>query len=84
VADIAVVAAPDARMGEIACAFIVTRSGAPMALSDIAAFLSAAGMARQKTPERLEFVHELPRNPTGKILKHELRAQLRAHALPSI
>lgn len=80
IADIAVVAAPDARMGEIVCAFIVTRSGAALSLSDIGAFLAATGLAKQKTPERLEFVADLPRNATGKILKHELRACLRADA----
>ena len=36
-------------------------------------FLRAQGLMIQKIPEQLEIVAEVPRNPTGKILKHELR-----------
>ena len=38
-------------------------------------FLKRAGLMAQKIPEQLELVDELPRNPTGKIPKHELRAR---------
>ena len=36
-------------------------------------YFASAGLARAKAPERLEIVAELPRNATGKVLKHELR-----------
>ncbi len=36
-------------------------------------FLREQGLMVQKLPEQLEVVEELPRNPTGKVLKHELR-----------
>jgi acyl-CoA synthetase (AMP-forming)/AMP-acid ligase II len=39
----------------------------------MAAFCREAGLMIQKIPEQLEVVDVLPRNPTGKVLKHELR-----------
>lgn len=80
IADAAVVAFPDARMGEIVCAWIVARPGAAVTLDSVRAQFAAAGVARQKTPERIQLVTELPRNSTGKVLKHELRARARAAA----
>ncbi len=38
-------------------------------------FMKGRGLMLQKIPEQLEIVTEVPRNPTGKILKHELRAR---------
>ena len=38
-------------------------------------FLKAQELMRQKIPERLEYVDALPRNPTGKVLKQDLRAR---------
>lgn len=73
VADAAVVAAPDDRMGEIVRACIVLSSGASLSLDDIRNHFSAAGIAKQKTPERLSIIDELPRNASGKVLKHALR-----------
>jgi non-ribosomal peptide synthetase component E (peptide arylation enzyme) len=45
----------------------------PLSFEEMGAFLKEQGLMLQKVPERLELVDELPRNPTGKILKHELR-----------
>ena len=73
VADAAVVAAPDERMGEIVRACIVPAPGAEITLDEIREHFFAAGIARQKTPERLSIVDELPRNASGKVLKHQLR-----------
>jgi len=42
---------------------------------DLFKFLTEAGLAKQKVPEQLEVVEAIPRNPSGKVLKHELRAQ---------
>jgi non-ribosomal peptide synthetase component E (peptide arylation enzyme) len=46
-------------------------------LEDIVAYLKEEGIATFKLPERLEIRDELPRNPLGKILKRELRDELR-------
>jgi acyl-CoA synthetase (AMP-forming)/AMP-acid ligase II len=73
VAEVAVVAAKDERMGEIVHAVVVTRSGETLTLEAIRSHFANAGVARQKTPERLTLVEALPRNATGKILKHLLR-----------
>ncbi len=74
ISEAAVVAAPDLRMGEVVCAFVIARPGAEVTLDGIAAHFEAAGIARQKTPERLVLVDDLPRNSTGKVLKQQLRA----------
>ena len=73
VADVAVVAAPDDRMGEVVRACVVLKPGTALSLDDVRAHFAQQGIAKQKTPERLTIVDELPRNASGKILKHELR-----------
>lgn len=74
VADAAVVGLPDDRTGERVCAVVVPQDpAAPPTLEDVLAFTVEAGLAKQKTPEQLEIVDRLPRNPTGKVLKFELR-----------
>ncbi|QKS00325.1 cyclohexanecarboxylate-CoA ligase [Sphingomonas sp. CL5.1] len=80
IADAAVVAFPDERMGEIVCAYVIARAGADVTLESVRAFFATSGVAKQKTPERVVCISELPRNSTGKILKHELRARARAEA----
>ncbi|MCU1458588.1 MAG: AMP-dependent synthetase and ligase [Actinomycetia bacterium] len=79
VAECAVVAAPDARLGEHACAFLRMQDGvrAPD-LAEVKTGLDAAGLARQKWPEELHVVEEFPRTPSGKIQKFVLRKELRA------
>ena len=74
VADVAVVAAQDARMGEVVRACVVLVPGASLTLDDVRGFFAGAGVARQKTPERLTVIAELPRNASGKVLKHVLRS----------
>ena len=71
--DAAAVAAPDARLGEVVGAFVVLQPGASLDLPEVGRWFRAAGLAVQKTPERLEVVTELPRGPGGKVLKVELR-----------
>jgi len=77
VADVAVVAYPDEVLGERACAVVVPRPGQTVTLAEIVAYLRDLGIATFKLPERLELRDELPRNPLGKILKRELRDELR-------
>jgi acyl-CoA synthetase (AMP-forming)/AMP-acid ligase II len=74
VADAAVIGLPDDRTGERVCAVVVLQEGEPApSLDDLVGFTVANGLAKQKTPEQLEVVDALPRNPTGKVLKYELR-----------
>lgn len=81
VAEIAVVAAPDARLGEHACAVVRMQPGAaPLTLGDVTAHLEGVGLARQKWPEELRQVDDFPRTATGKIRKVDLRAWLRSGA----
>lgn len=77
VAEVAVVATPHPRLGEGVCAFVVLRPSAEITLDDIGSHFAAAAVARQKTPERLEIVAELPRTPAGKVKKFELRGRFR-------
>jgi acyl-CoA synthetase len=78
VAEVAVVAAPDARLGEHAAAIIRVREGqSGPTLEDVRVHLAAAGLAKQKWPESLYEVAELPRTPSGKIQKFRLRQQVR-------
>jgi len=77
VAEVAVVAAPDSRLGERVCAFV--RMLPDMERPDLARIQSVlrdAGLARQKWPEQLEFAADFPRTPSGKIKKNVLRQQL--------
>lgn len=78
VAEVAVVGVPDPVKGELVCAVVVLRPGGRVALADLVEHCRASGLARQKTPEAMEIVDELPRNSMGKILKQELRARLGA------
>jgi len=79
VAEVAVVAAPDERLGEHGCAFFRMQPGcAPPDLEAVRSHLSEAGLARQKWPEEVRVVEELPRTASGKVQKFVLREQLRA------
>jgi acyl-CoA synthetase (AMP-forming)/AMP-acid ligase II len=74
VAEGVIVAAPDSRYGEVVAAVVVPIPGARLELGDIAEHFSAAGLARQKTPERLVLVDSLPRTAVGKVRKADVRA----------
>lgn len=77
IAECAAVGYPDEMLGERLCLFVVPRAGtrAPT-LDDVVEHLRSTGLAVYKLPERLELIDELPRNPTGKLVKRELRALL--------
>jgi cyclohexanecarboxylate-CoA ligase len=78
VADVAVIGVPDPQSGERVCACIVLKAGAaPLALIDLRTFMEGRGVMRQKIPEQLELLDELPRNATGKVRKDQLRARFR-------
>jgi acyl-CoA synthetase (AMP-forming)/AMP-acid ligase II len=78
VAEVAVVAAPDERLGEHGAAFFRMNAGSDTpSLGDIRTALDEAGLARQKWPEEVHGIDEFPRTPSGKVRKVELRNQLR-------
>ncbi|MPV48759.1 3-phosphoshikimate 1-carboxyvinyltransferase [Pseudactinotalea sp. HY160] len=75
VEEVAIVAMPDARLGERACAFVVPAAGARVTFRTMQRFLDDARVAKQYWPERLEVVEELPRNAVGKVQKFRLREE---------
>jgi len=78
IAEVCVVGLPDDRLGERAAAVIRLREGAAApTLEDVRAHLGEAGLARQKWPESLHEVADLPRTPSGKVQKFVVRRQLR-------
>ncbi|HMC40928.1 MAG TPA: AMP-binding protein, partial [Acidimicrobiales bacterium] len=78
VAEVAVVAAPDVRLGEHAAAVVRTGPGYdPPTLEDVRAHLGSTGLARQKWPEEVVVVDDFPRTASGKIQKFKLRELLR-------
>ena len=78
IAEAAAVGAADDTYGERVCAFVVVNAGTQFGLDDAARHFADCGLARQKTPERIVLVPELPRTASGKVQKHLLRAQLNA------
>jgi acyl-CoA synthetase len=78
ISEVAVVAAPDARLGEHAAAVIrVGPGGSAPPLDAIRTHLESAGLARQKWPEEVVVVEDFPRTASGKIQKFKLRQTLR-------
>lgn len=76
VSDVAVIGLPDDERGELVCAVVATATGAePLAFVEMQDFLKGKGLRMQALPERLELVEAVPRNASGKIVKHELRKQ---------
>jgi len=70
----AVIGIPDARLGEVGMAFLVTRTGDPAQAAEIAAWCKDE-MANYKVPRAIEIIDELPMNAGGKVAKEELRAR---------
>jgi cyclohexanecarboxylate-CoA ligase/acyl-CoA synthetase len=77
----AVVAVPDERLGEKGCAYVVLRPGAAVTLEELSAHLESRRVTRQKWPEALRVVAELPMTATGKVRKVELRERFEAEAV---
>ncbi len=75
VGQVAVVGMPDDRLGEVGVAFVVPRSGQTVDPDELVAWCRDH-MANFKVPRSVRVVDSLPLNPTGKVMKFELRAQL--------
>ncbi len=84
VSEVAVVGAPDPKLGERGCAFLRMQPGisAPDLIT-VREHLEARGLARQKWPEDVRTIDEFPRTPSGKIQKYVLRQRLRDEAQPA-
>lgn len=79
VAEVAVVAAPDERMGEHAAAVFRMLPDLPAPqLSDVRDYLDRCGLSKQKWPEELHQVEDFPRTASGKVQKFAIRDRLQA------
>jgi fatty-acyl-CoA synthase len=72
VVEAAVVGRPHERWGEVPVAFVALREGAAVEEDELLSFCGER-LAKFKTPKAVTFVEALPRNPSGKVLKRELR-----------
>lgn len=75
IAEVAVVGMPDSRLGEVGCAFVVTRPGATAGDNDVIGWCRER-VANFKVPRAVRFLPSLPLNATGKVAKPTLRAML--------
>ena len=77
VAEAAVIGVPDERLGEVGRAYLVSRPGHVLSESDVLAFCRTR-LANFKVPRQVEFRADLPRSPSGKPLKRQLRQESRS------
>jgi HIP---CoA ligase len=76
IAQVTVVGVPDARLGEVGYAYVIPKAGTTPAAADIIAWCREQ-MANFKVPRFVELVTALPLNPSGKVVKFELRDRAR-------
>ncbi len=77
IAQVAVVAVPDDRLGERGCAVVVPRAGQRITLAELVDFLKQQRVALQYIPERLHVCEAMPSTPSGKVQKFKLRELVR-------
>ena len=74
VVDVAVVGVPDERMGEVGRAYVVASTGSESVTEEAVIAYARERLANFKVPRSVVLVDALPRNPSGKVLKNELRS----------
>ncbi|GAB46742.1 long-chain-fatty-acid--CoA ligase [Gordonia terrae] len=72
IADVAVIGTPDETWGEAVTAFVVVRDGYSLAEDELIEW-ARSQIAGFRRPRRVQFIEQLPRNPSGKVLKYEIR-----------
>lgn len=77
IAEAAVVSRPDESRGEAVVAFVVAKPEQTVTVESVKKFCRDAGMIGWKIPKDVYVVEDLPRSPTGKVLKRELAAKVR-------
>ncbi|WP_284035585.1 AMP-binding protein [Neobacillus sp. 114] len=78
ISDAQIIAMPDLRLQEKACAFVSMKPGKnPLTLKTLQEFFAEKGVAKQYWPEHVEVIDEFPRTPSGKIQKNRLRERIR-------
>jgi acyl-CoA synthetase len=75
--EAAVVSMPHDRLGETSCAYVVLQPDKPFLFKQMQDHCDAAKLSKQKFPERLEIIDQLPRTPSGKVKKDVLRKMVR-------
>jgi fatty-acyl-CoA synthase len=78
IADVAVIGVPDEQWGEVGAAYVVAAAGAQLTAQAVSDHCRAR-LARYKTPKSVHIVSAIPRNASGKLQKHVLRAQHAEH-----
>lgn len=76
VTEAAVISMPHDRLGETVCAYVIPSGDDRPGIADFSTFLGQLGLARQKVPERIEYVTDLPRTASGKVRKDVLRIKI--------
>ncbi|GGC89267.1 acyl-CoA synthetase [Thalassobacillus devorans] len=72
ISEVSIIGVPDKKWGESVMAVIVLKPNEKMTKEEVIVY-SKSNLASYKKPKYVEFVSELPKNPAGKVLKHELR-----------
>lgn len=80
IVDAAVVGLPDERLGETCCAVLVTGTDIGLTLDEVRSFLLQQGLSTHYLPEHLDLVAELPKTPSGKVRKVQIRQDLTQRA----
>jgi cyclohexanecarboxylate-CoA ligase len=74
--EVAIVAMPDDRLQEKACAYVVPEENEEFSFDEMFEYLEEKDLTKQYFPERLELVDEFPRSVSGNIERHELRKDI--------
>lgn len=76
VREAAVIAMPHQRLGEGVCAYLIAKGSSRPDQAELSRYFLDRGLARQKIPERVEYVDKLPKTASGKVQKHILREMI--------